>query len=87
MGKHPHPAHYRNSSPAEIRQKVAAYQAHKQAARRRGGFRAGLLLAGLLLAGAWLLRHPHRLAHRCHFSSHIFRLTHARMKHSGLTGV
>ncbi len=73
MAEHFPPARYTNSTPAEIRRKVAAYQAHKQAAgrRRQGCFRAALLLGALLLAGPWL--HRHGLAHGSW-------LTHARMR-------
>ena len=80
MAEHlPPRAEYADLSPAEIRRKVAAYRAHKQAMgrRRQGWFRAVLLLGALLLAGPWLLRHglPHGRRSHCPW------LTHMHMRH------
>lgn len=56
---------YHNSTPAEIRRKVAAHRVYRTAARRRrrGYLRAALLLAVLSLAVPPLTRHRHALAH------------------------
>ena len=67
-----------NSTPAEIRWKVAAYRAYKIEAgrRRRGYLRVGILLAFLSLAAPLLIRHRHGLAHGCRSW-----LTHAHRRH------
>ena len=77
MGEPGETNQHQNSTPDEIRRKVAAHQVYRREARRRRGYlRAALLLVALALAAPVLIQHGHGPAHGCRSW-----LTHAHRGH------